>query len=148
MSDNNDAPMAVIKEINGQIVLDDPQAIAIINVMNKKNCENSLVLNLDRIKHFKQRMVELKKTPQEVVVVIISVDDVNGEEIAEALMPNQNWQEFRDKGEKPFARGLADRKFMQEILEVIDKETAQKAKTIIGTMVIVVDFGVVEVYEV
>src|SRR6185436_4774477 len=49
------------------------------------------------------------------VVVLLNVDDVHGGPIADMLMPGHNWQEIRDRGEVPFARGLAMRSGIQNL---------------------------------
>lgn len=141
--------MAVIREVNGQLVLDDPEAIAVISVINKHNCEISFTLNSGRIKHFKERMIARDVTPQEFVIAFISVDDQYGGPIVDVLMPNYNWQEIRDRGEKPFARGLVDRDFIQKGLDMIDKTAAEKLRKMKkGIAVVVVDFGVAEIFQV
>lgn len=140
--------MPILREINGELVLEDPDAFAVMMAVNKHNCREVFDFNIDRIDHFTRRMTELNRTPQEIVIVLISVDDVHGKEIAEALMPNQNWQEYRDQGQKPFARGLAGREFMQAALEVFDKQAADKLRKTEGLAVVVVEYQVAEIYEI
>jgi len=48
-------PMAVVREVNGQVVLDDPVALGIIHAVEKHNCRNTLEMNADRVVHFKRR---------------------------------------------------------------------------------------------
>ena len=144
--ENENIPM--VKEIDGKLVLIDPEAVAIINAINKINCKAAFDINADRIEHFKRRIDELGKTPQEVIIGIISVDDEHGEVIADLVMPGVNWQEFRDRGEKPFARGLILRSFMQKELELFDPEAADKLKNSEGVLAVVVDCGVAEIYPV
>ena len=143
-----DENIPMVKEIDGELILVDPQAVAIINAINKINCKVAFDVNADRIEHFKKRIGELKKTPEEVVIGIISVDDEHGEAIADLVMSGVNWQEFRDRGEKPFARGLIFRNFIQEMLEFFDQEAADKLKNSEGILVVVVDCGVAEIYPV
>ena len=50
------------------------------------------------------------------VVVCIDVDDPKWTALAEALMPGHDWDEYRARGEKPVARGIAMRTGMQEII--------------------------------
>lgn len=140
--------MPVLREINGELVLEDPDAFAVMMAVNKHNCRGIFDFNIDGIYYFIRRMKELNKTPQEAVIVLISVDDVHGKEIAEALMPNQNWQELRDQGRKPFARGLAGREFMQAALEAFDKQAADKLRKTEGLAVVVVEHRVAEIYEI
>lgn len=144
---SQDKPRAVVKEIDGQLVLDDPDAVAMIRAVGKHNCQSTLDLNADRVKHFKQRMIDLGVTSDEVVIVVINVDDVHGGPIADVLMPDFNWQEIRDRGEIPFARGLAQRSGIGEILEKFDTEAAAKLKEMANPAVVVVDHGVAEIFS-
>ncbi len=146
--EDEDAPRAVLREVDGQLVLDDPEAVAIIRVVEKHNCRNTLELNADRVAHFKNRLVELGMTAEQAVIVLLNVDDVHGGPLAEILMPGHNWQEFRDQGEVPFARGLAMREGIQEALATFDAEAATKLQDMANVAVVVVDYGVAEVFVV
>ncbi len=140
-------PQAVVREINGQMVLDDPVALIVFRAVEKHNCKNTLELNAERVKHFKQRVIERGMTAEQVVIVLLNVDDMIGGEIAEILMPGFNWQEIRDRGEVPFARGLAGREGIQDVLEAFDKEASTKLRKMKQVAVVVVDHGVAEVFE-
>lgn len=141
-----EASGAVVREVDGQLVLDDPIAVAVIRVVEKHNCRNTLELNADRVKHFKRRLTERGMTPDQAVIVLLNVDDVHGGPLADALMPGHNWQEIRDKGEVPFARGLAMRDGIQKALGAFDKDAATKLQSISDVAVVVVDYGVAEVF--
>jgi len=141
-----DATGAVVREVDGQLVLDDPIAVAVISAVEKHNCRNTLELNADRVEHFKRRLTERGMTPDQAVIVLLNVDDVHGGPLADALMPGHNWQEIRDKGEVPFARGLAMRDGIQEALGAFDKDAATKLQSISDVAVVVVDHGVAEVF--
>lgn len=139
--------MAVVREIDGQIVLDDPQAVAVFHAVSKTNCRGTFDFNIDRVAHFKNRMAERGLLADQVVIVLVNADDVNGGSLADALMPNTNWQQFRDQGQVPFARGLVDRPGIQELLATFDKEAAEKLQTMSGIpAVVIVDHGVAEVF--
>lgn len=141
-----DQPQACVREIDGQLVLDDPLAVAFMRAVGKHNCRNTFRLNADRVVHFKRRLTELKMTAAEAVIVLLNVDDPNGGEIATVLMPNHNWQAYRDQGKVPFARGLAMRKGIEETLGFFDKEAADKLRDMTGVAVVVVDHGVAEIF--
>lgn len=141
-------PVAVVREVNGQLVLDDPMALAVITAVEKYNCRNTLTANMDRVAHFTRRIAERGQTVEEVVIVILNVDDPHGGPMAEHLMPGFNWQEVRDRGEIPFARGLVMREGIQNVIDLIDKEAGEKLReTKNQTAIIVMDFGVVEVFR-
>lgn len=139
-------PKATVRVVNGQVVLDDPDALAVIHEVGKHNCYKTAQRNFDRVKHFKQRMQELGKSTSEVVIVILNVDDVHGGPIADILMPGTNWQEIRNRGEVPYARGLAGREGIQETLELFDAEAAIKLHDLNGLAVVVVDYGIAEIF--
>lgn len=141
--------IAVGRKIDGQLVLDDPQAVAVFRAVGKHNCLDTLIINDDRVAYFKSRMTERGFSADQVVIVIVNVDDINGGPLADALMPGTDWQQFRDQGQVPFARGLAGRPNIQEIVADFDKEAAEKLEAMPGiTAVVVVDHGVAEVFAV
>lgn len=139
----------VTKDENGQVVLHDPDAVAMVRGVAKADCRNTLELNADRVEHFTSRAKTLGRTADEVVVVLLNVDDPNGAALADALMPGHDWQAIRDRGEVPFARGLAGRDGIQDVLDEIDPDAAKKLRTtVLSTKpsVVVVDHGVAEVF--
>lgn len=149
MDKHRKQPRAVVREINGQIVLDDPDAFAVAMAVGKHNCKGTLEANADRVAHFKQRMVDRGLTGKEVVIVVVNVDDANGEVLAEALMPGQDWQAIRDRGEVPFARGLAAREGIREFVSLFDGDAERKMQEMAEEVVaVVVDHGVAEVFVV
>jgi hypothetical protein len=140
-------PRAFVDEIDGELVLHDPDAVAIIKAVAKNNCINTRNLNADRIEHFKQRITERNLTSAQVVIIIINVDDVNGGPIADVIMPDTDWQEIRDRGEVPFARGLVMRDGIQKMLKLFDGTAAHKLQDTKGTAVVVIDHGVAEIFS-
>ena len=121
--------------------------LVLISATAKQKCQNTFQLNIDRIEHFKRRCVERGLNADEVVIVILNVDDIHGGPLAEVLMPNTNWQEFRDRGEIPFARGLTERKGIQKAISFFDKEAENKLRTMTGLAIVVVDHGVAEIFS-
>lgn len=141
-----DTPKAIVREIDGQLVLDDPDAVALFRAVAKSNCQHSLRLNADRVSHFKTRVRDKGLTADDVVIVLLNMDDPNGAQLGEALMPGYNWQEIRDRGEIPFARGLAGRDGIQNVLNEVDPEAAEKLQNMKDIAVMVMDHGVAEVF--
>ena len=138
---------AVVRKVDDQLVLDDPDAVAVIRAVEKHNCRNTLELNEERVEHFKRRLAERGPTADQTVIVLLNVDDIHGGPLADILMPGQNWQEIRDRGEVPFARGLAMREGIQEALGTFDKDAAEKLQGMTDVVaVVVVDHGVAEVF--
>ncbi len=137
---------AVVRVVNGQLVLDDPVALGLIRAIEKHNCFITAQLNLERIIYFRRRIDERGDDPVATAIVVVNVDDSHGGIIADMLMPGTNWQEFRDRGEVPFARGLVGREFIQHALECFDTEAASNLKSVEGTAIVIVDHGVAEIF--
>jgi hypothetical protein len=129
------------------IILDDPEALAVLTAVSKHNCWTTLHQNAERIAHFQKRASDLGKSDS-CALLILNVDDLIGGELAAILMPGHDWQAYRDQGQVPFARGLADREGMQGILELVDPEEALKLRSMTNTLpVIVMDHQVVVVFR-
>ncbi|OGG72080.1 hypothetical protein A3A35_02325 [Candidatus Kaiserbacteria bacterium RIFCSPLOWO2_01_FULL_51_21] len=144
--EKNDFPRAVVREVDGQLVLDDPDAVEMIVAVGKINCKDTLAVNADRVEHFKRRIVERGMIPDQAVIVLLNVDNAYGRVLADVLMPGYNWQEIRDRGEVPFARGIVMREGLQKSLGAFDKEAATKLQSMTGMAVLVVDHDVAEVF--
>lgn len=115
-----------------------------------QNCRDIFELNTERIAHFKQRARVLQKTSEDAVIVILCVDDPFGGPLADALMPDYNWDEIRARGEIPYARGLAERSGIENALFSHPKGTtaAHALRNHKGSdvAVVVVDFETAEVF--
>ena len=137
----------VERDANGNLVLVDPEAAAMIEVVNKHNCGLTFEANKDRIDHFRRRAVELGKSPREVVIVVANVDDPKGAILAEALMPGFDWGAIRALDQVPFARGLAMRDGVMEFAKLVDPNIDPGLDPV-TVQVVVVDFGTVQIYGV
>ncbi|MCL1840019.1 hypothetical protein FWF89_03470 [Candidatus Saccharibacteria bacterium] len=132
--------LAYVEEVDGEIVLHDPQAMALFRAFAKDQCRRKIIeFQSDRIDHFKNRAATLGQGPKAVVIGIFNVDDEYGGLIANQLMPGFNWQEIRDKGETPYARGLVDYGWIADVLEKLDKESHQALIDSKELCVVVVD---------
>ncbi len=139
---------AYVDVIDGKIVLIDPIGYALVQAVNKSNCENTYLAQIDRMQHFKNRIAEKQLDPKSVVITLINVDSLYGTEIAEALMPGHDWQQYRNRGETPFARGLAMKDGMVDMVATFDKEAAEKITNMQEVPVIVIDHNVVEIFPI
>lgn len=140
--------MAYVEQIGDGMVLHDSAAVAIMHAVAKRNCEASFNVNSDRISYFKERAAIRGLSPDQIVIVVLDVDDKNGGMMAEALMPGHNWQEYRDRGETPFARGLADRDYVTKCLLTFDYEAYEELRDAKELSVVVVSYGVAIVHTV
>ena len=93
----SEAPRATVREIDGQLVLDDPDALAVTRAIGKINCKNTVDACADRVAHFRRRVVALSLPPSSVVIVLLNVDDPHGGALADVLMPGHDWQVYRDR---------------------------------------------------
>jgi len=147
-------PEAQVRVIDGQLVLIDPTAEGVIAAVNshnrkiaKENCRITYQGQIDRVQHFVSRIQQLNQSPDDVVIVLINVDDINGKHLADILMPGTDWQSIRNLGQVPYARGLARRDGIQEVLEYIDPEAGYTLKSMQGIPVVIVDHSIAEVYN-
>ncbi len=73
------------------------------------------------------RAIKKGLNPEDFVALVIDVDDPNWKEVVEVLMPNATedyWQEFRDRGQTPVARGTAMAKGLIEYLSKVCPDVA------------------------
>jgi hypothetical protein len=150
---DEDLPQAYVEVVNDQLVLVDPVAAGVIQALqqfkgNVGTCRHTLEIQLERVVHFTRRIRELGKNPIEVTIVLLNVEDPWGGLMADILMPGHDWQPYRDRGEVPFARGLAGREGMQGVLDELDpKEGAKLREAGPVVTVIVMDHGEVKVFK-
>ena len=83
-------------------------------------------LNAEAVERFKKRFAEKGCEPEKHCIVLIQVDDPYGGQISDVLMPNENWQVIRDQGLEPIARGIADRRFMTDVVAEFDAKAAEE----------------------
>lgn len=137
---------AAVQEIDGQLVLIDPTAVEVIKAVGQHNCKNTLKLNEERVRYFAERAK--KYPPGHVVIVVINMDDPMGAVIGDALMPNYDWNAIRAQGQVPFARGLAERFGIAEILAEYDMAALAKMENIDHAIpVVVIDHGVFAIFS-
>lgn len=142
----SDRPRATVREVDGQLVLDDPDALGVMRAVAKHNCFRLLELNAEHIKRFVRRVAELGRSPADTVIVVLNVDDMNGGVLAELLMPKYDWSGFRACGEIPVARGLANRDGIEHCLSHVDPEAQAQLVASTELAVVVVDHGVAAVF--
>lgn len=147
MSNEEEYRMPVVRRMSdGQLVLDDPAALGMALAVGKHNCKRTLAQNAERVTHFARRLTEKNLSPKDAAIVLLNVDTRLGSLLADALMPGHDWQAFRDQGQIPFARGLAGREGLQELVDKIDETAGNKLRSLDGVAIIVMDFDVVEVF--
>lgn len=127
----SEAVAYVTTDENGQLILHDPMAQSLIEVISyhqrqaaKEFCEKIYEDAIERIAYFHQRFEQGIYKKDNYCIVLIQVDDPYGGPISELLMPGFDWQPIRDQGLKPIARGVAERKFMHDVLALFNQNAA------------------------
>ncbi len=147
MSDVQLPSNSVVVEVNGEPLMNPtPQEVA--RVIARQKCDDVFEANKERVAHFSRRIDERGLTGADVVIVVLVVDDTYGGLLADTLMPGQDWQAVRDRGEIPIARGLAVREGIEEAIGTFDPIAAAKMRSNPSAkLAVVVGAGIAEVYQ-
>ncbi len=130
-------------------IIPDPEAASSEQLAKTQAAMGLFRANADRVKHFTRRVAELGRSSQDTVITVINVDDPIGGVLAGALMPGHDWQSYRDAGEVPVARGLADKDAISGFLGAAGFNTAQSELMNTDDLrVVVPDAGVALVLDV
>ena len=149
-----DDVQARVEERDGQLVLVDPAAmglLAAVQTVNrrraKEGCSITFRANGERIAHFVRRIEERGQSSKDVVIVLVRVDDSHGGPLSEELMPGYDWAPVRSGGAIPYARGLAMRDGIEDVVKLIDPEVGVRFRTMTDApVVVVVDFETCDVF--
>lgn len=114
-------------------------------------CMDFFDSNAERVNYYVGRVGELGRSGADTVITLIDVDDPTGHGrlLADTLMPGHNWQEHRNKGEIPVARGLATKDGFPDLLAALGYNDA--ARELIGTdnlQVVLLHAGIVQIMNV
>lgn len=112
----------------------------------EEKCKDLFVNSSEEIKRFKERIGKLGRTSADTVIVIINVDDENYGGLGELLMPGHNWQQYRDKGLIPYAKGLVTRECIQSFLDATNERASDALSNMAGVVVAVFDCGIVALF--
>jgi len=105
--------------------------------------------NAEHLERFTRRVQELGRDGSDTVITLLNVDDPKGGILANILMPGHDWQQYRDAGEIPVARGLAGKDGIPEFLEGVGyADAAVELSATNALKVVVLDSGVALVLEV
>ena len=147
MDYNKEKIQARVIEKDGKLLLIDPNAEAMINVINTLNCNKTYLLKKDRVEYYQQRIKDAGIDPSTVTIVICNVDESFGEFVADSTMPGYDWDEIRNRGETPYAIGFLYKESIIPIVGVYDPEACEKLKNIISYSVLVSDYSVINVFS-
>lgn len=126
----------------------DPFAVAVVaRAVERENVRRMLIgSQLDRVQHFEQRIAALLMDPAEYLIVVLNVNDRNGADLANVLMPGHDWPAIHARGETPFARGLVERWPLQHALGAGSSAGAELA-AVAGIAVLAVDRGIATAFS-
>lgn len=116
--------MEFIAGPNGPIIPDPEKPSDAEHIAQSQAAAELLRGNIERIEHFKQRVEALGRSGRDTVITLLNVDDPVGGILAEILMPNHDWQRYRDAGEMPLARGMAPKEGVIAFLQALGFDTA------------------------
>ncbi len=114
-------------------------------------CAKFFIANSERMRHFRSRVGELGRSGADTVITLIDVDDPTGHGalLADLLMSGHDWQQYRDRGEIPVARGLAAKEAFPEILSELGYDVAARELSETDDLrVLVLHGGTVQVMDV
>lgn len=141
---------ATVELMHGIPVLNDPTALGVIQAIDhhnrkidQENLQRAREGQAERIQYFLNRMDVRGDDPQDIMIVIFGCDDPVGREFAEVTMPGQEstWQNMRDAGLRPYARGLYHRAVVTEGLGLVYPEVAAQLEAHKGRVGVIVDFN-------
>jgi hypothetical protein len=108
-------------------------------------------INKQRLEELAHRAIYKKRLlAEDFVIVCINVDDLAWTDLAEHLMPDHDWQQYRDKGETPVARGSV----LAEVCEYLAMVVPGIRDALYGNLpngyvrVVVMDAGGASVYQI
>lgn len=150
MTEEVQAKLHVIEDDTGnkQYILEDPVALEVFKTVAKHNCKNTFLAQIERVEHFIRRIDIRGFDLNETLIVLLNVNTEIGSAYADILMPgNQDtWQEIRNRGEIPFARGFVIKDSILKSLELIDPSIIEKVKNS-KIAVLIADFDVIECFN-
>jgi hypothetical protein len=89
--------------------------------------EELFKLNLEALKRLMDNVIAKGMTNETAMLVCIHVDD-GWWELTEALMPGHDWQQYRDRNEKPIARGSVHKPTMVDLISLVAPELSSAFK--------------------
>lgn len=110
-------------------------------------CHRLYIDNEERVAGFEEKLKLKKANHKEHAVVLLCADDPNGKDLADVMMPGFDWDAVRAAGHVPVARALVKREGMQVMIDAFDPNMGALLREASGLAVIVVDQGLVEIYN-
>ncbi len=147
---STDETEARVDVVDGQLVLVDPVAEAVFEVVaahnrgiDRQNCLATVKAHADRVAHFAQRVGALGLSPRAALIVLLNMDEPFGALIGNNLMPGHDWAPYRERGEVPYARGLAERAGIEAWIEDPRPGAGRELADIEGLAILVIDHGAI-----
>jgi hypothetical protein len=121
----------IIRRVNGKTVINR-------KVIGKANCQNLFRIFSDA----------LRKTTldwDEFAMLLLNAKDFNGISLMGYLLSDGSWHPIMRQD--PYRLAPVFREKVLKFLDAFDEKTAEKLRSIEGQALIIVDFGVAEVFE-
>lgn len=134
--------------VDGVLVLDDPDALAMMTAVARANCMETLRLHAQRTAYFRRRIVERGGTAQTMAIAVINADAPMGEQFATACGMPDGWTfPIRAARQTPFARGIVERAGLQDLLDHLEIDSAAMLRRCAGLALFVVDHGITAIVD-
>ena len=112
---SDEMPMATVEMgPDGKVYLNDPVGYAVMGAVERVNLYRADPVAVERLE--KRAAEKTHEEGSHFVVVLIDMDDPFWHGFGEVLMPDADWRPFRERGEKPMARGVIPRKLLVDVL--------------------------------
>lgn len=139
-------PQATVREVNGQAVIDDPQGLAVLGAIERHNLYRADPDATERLEARAREKTEQTNKPFGVIMIDVDVPDFA--DMAEALMPDHDWDSYRGRGEKPVARGCVPRELLVEMVNAVREDARVGADPMPERFTAVFGLGGVTLFEV
>lgn len=83
---------------------------------------------------------------EDAVIIIACFDDLNGRIICNAIDPDHDYQQIRNRGETPYITAVASKKESKEILSLLDSGIEDKLETLTDVPVVIIDYSAIAIF--
>jgi hypothetical protein len=109
-----------------------------------------MLVNAARLAEMAHRALYVRGLSRDAFVVVCIEVDSRWRDFVDYLMPNQDWQQYRDQGMKPVARGIVSSSLCEILSEELPsiKNVLMEIPSAGKVKVVVLDTGGATVYEI
>lgn len=103
--------------------------------------------NLHNVLYFQMLMEEQNLSPRRVAIVLANSADTKGRTLAKLVLPGLSWDKYISLTGNSLALGLAWRHLVSSKIKKINPKSCRELQLIDGVPVVVVDKGMVDVFN-